>query len=184
VAGLVILAGLAERAPAPVAEIGHRGTAYARPGGSYRCPMGLAPGLRASVFAVVGEADTAIEVGSGDVPVLATPRLLALAEAACAAAIEPQLTAGTTSVGTAASLEHRRASPVGAEIDVEAELTEVDGRRLVFSFIVRHSPPPSGQEAGRDDPSGAEDLVIGAGTLERVVVDREKFLAHALATLS
>jgi len=144
--------------------------------------MGLAPGLRASVFAVVSEADTAIEVGSGDVPVLATPRLLALAEAACVAAIEPQLTAAATSVGTAVSLEHRRASPVGAEIDVEAELTEVDGRRLVFSFIVRHSPPPSGDEAGRGDRSGDdEDLVVGAGTLERVVVDREKFLARALA---
>ena len=134
------------------------------------------------MFAVVSEADTAIEVGSGDVPVLATPRLLALAEAASVAAIEPQLAAGTTSVGTAVSLEHRRASPVGAEIDVEAELTEVDGRRLVFSFIVRHSPSPSGDEAGRGDDSGDdEDLVLGAGTLERVVVDREKFLARALA---
>ena len=137
--------------------------------------MGLAPGLRASVFAVVGEADTAIEMGSGDVPVLATPRLLALAEAACVAAIEPQLAAGTTSVGTAVSLEHRRASPVGAEIDVEAELTEVDGRRLVFSFIVRHSPPGNGGDGG---PDANEDLVVGAGTLERVVVDREKFLAR------
>jgi fluoroacetyl-CoA thioesterase len=140
--------------------------------------MGLAPGLRASVRAVVSEADTAIEVGSGDVPVLATPRLLALAEAASVAAIEPQLAAAATSVGTAVSLEHRRASPVGAEIDVEAELTEVDGRRLVFSFIVRHSPPRSGDEMG---PGDDEDFVVGAGTLERVVVDREKFLARVLA---
>jgi fluoroacetyl-CoA thioesterase len=144
--------------------------------------MGLAPGLRASVRAVVSEADTAIEAGSGDVPVLATPRLLALAEAASVAAIEPQLTAGMTSVGTAVSLEHRRASPVGAEIDVEAELTEVDGRRLVFSFIVRHCPPPSAGEARRGDPGDDEDLVVGAGSLERVVVDREKFLAHARAS--
>jgi fluoroacetyl-CoA thioesterase len=142
--------------------------------------MGLAPGLRASLRAVVGEADTAIEVGSGDVPVLATPRLLALAEAASVAAIEPQLTAGMTSVGTAVSLEHRRASPVGAEIDVEAELTEVDGRRLVFSFIVRHCPSASGAEADRDDRGDDEDLVVGAGSLERVVVDREKFLARVL----
>ena len=141
--------------------------------------------MRASLRAVVAEADTAIEVGSGDVPVLATPRLLALAEAASVAAIEPQLTAGMTSVGTAVSLEHRRASPVGAEIDVEAELTEVDGRRLVFSFIVRHSPSPSGDEAGRGDDSGDdEDLVVGAGSLERVVVDREKFLARALTVPS
>jgi predicted thioesterase len=142
--------------------------------------MELAAGLRASVRIVVGDADTAIEAGSGDVPVLATPRLLALAEAASVAAIEPQLAAGTTSVGTAVSLEHRRASPVGAEIDVEAELTEVAGRRLVFSFIVRHTPPPSGDETG-DGSGDDEDLVVGAGTLERVVVDREKFLARVLA---
>ena len=133
--------------------------------------MELAPGLLAELRIVVSEADTAIAAGSGDVPVLATPRLLALAEAASVAAIEPQLGAEMTSVGTAASLEHRRASPVGAEIVVEAELTEVAGRRLVFSFIVRHSPSEPGAEA-------EEDLVVGAGTLERVVVDREKFLAR------
>ena len=138
--------------------------------------MGLAAGLRASVRAVVGEADTAIEAGSGDVPVLATPRLLALAEAACVAAVEPHLGPGMTSVGTAVSLEHRRASPVGAEIMVEAELTEVDGRRLVFSFIVRQSTPGSG-DPGEGDAE--EDLVVGAGTVERVVVDRDKFLARA-----
>jgi predicted thioesterase len=133
--------------------------------------MELAPGLLAELRIVVSEADTAIAAGSGDVPVLATPRLLALAEAASVAAIEPQLPAELTSVGTAASLEHRRASPVGAEIVIEAELTEVAGRRLVFSFIVRHSPSEPGAEA-------EEDLVVGAGTLERVVVDREKFLAR------
>jgi predicted thioesterase len=137
--------------------------------------MELAPGLRASLRVVVSDADTAIEAGSGDVPALATPRLLALAEAACVAAIEPQLAAGMTSVGTAVSLEHRRASPVGAEVTVESELTEVDGRRLVFSFIARHARP------GPDDGDGSaddEDLVAGAGTLERVVVDRDKFLAR------
>jgi fluoroacetyl-CoA thioesterase len=139
--------------------------------------MALAPGLRASLRVVVSEPDTAAEVGSGDVPVLATPRLLALAEAASVAALGENLAPGMTSVGTAVSLEHRRASPVGAEIDVEAELTEVDGRRLVFSFIVRQSPPQSGrQDAGGDD----EDLVVGAGTVERVMVHREKFLARVL----
>jgi fluoroacetyl-CoA thioesterase len=141
--------------------------------------MELAPGLLAELRVVVSEADTAIAAGSGDVPVLATPRLLALAEAASVAAIEPQLGAEMTSVGTAASLEHRRASPVGAEIVVEAELTEVAGRRLVFSFIVRHSPPGNGGDGG---PDADEDLVVGAGTLERVVVDREKFLARLVSS--
>jgi predicted thioesterase len=137
--------------------------------------MRLAPGLLAELRVVVSEADTAIAAGSGDVPVLATPRLLALAEAASVAAIEPHLAAEMTSVGTAASLEHRRASPVGAEIVVEAELTEVDGRRLVFSFIVRHSRSEPGAGGGAE---AEEDLVVGAGTLERVVVDREKFVAR------
>ncbi len=129
---------------------------------------GLAVGLRATVRATVTEADTAAAMGSGDVPVLATPRLLALAEAAAFAAVAPQLAEGLTSVGTSVSLEHRRASPLGAEIVVEAELTEVDGSRLVFGFIARVD--------GTD-----EDLVLGAGTVERVVLDRVRFMARASA---
>jgi fluoroacetyl-CoA thioesterase len=134
--------------------------------------MGLAAGLRASVRIVVSDGDTAISAGSGDVPVLATPRLLALAEAASVAAVAPQLAPTQTSVGTGVSLEHRRASPVGAEVVVDADLTEVDGRRLVFSFIARQTSPA---RPGTDD--GA-DLVVGAGTVERVVVDRATFLAR------
>ena len=126
---------------------------------------GLSVGLRASVRATVTEADTAEAMGSGDVPVLATPRLLALAEAAASAAVRPQLADGLTSVGTSASVEHRRASPLGAEVVVEAELTEVDGRRLVFGFIAR---------AADTD----EDVVVGAGTVERVVLDRARFIAR------
>ena len=149
--------------------------------------MGVAAGQRASVSAVVSDADTAISAGSGDVPVLATPRLLALAEAASVAAIAPHLPPGMTSVGTSASLEHRRASPVGTEVVVEAELTEIDGRRLMFSFIARESARRAGGAgAGRGagsatgvDEAGGEDLVVGAGTMERVLVDRAAFLARA-----
>jgi fluoroacetyl-CoA thioesterase len=160
--------------------------------------MGVAAGQRASVSVVVADADTAISAGSGDVPVLATPRLLALAEAAAVAAIAPHLAPGMTSVGTSASFEHRRASPVGAEVVVEAELTEVDGRRLMFSFIARESARRAGgagadQGAGSAAGAGAgqgagsagagadggEDLVVGAGTMERVLVDRAAFLARA-----
>ena len=73
------------------------------------------------------------------------------------------------------ALEHRRASPVGAEIEIEAELTELAGRRLAFAFIARHVGPAV---AGRD-PDQDEELVAGAGSVERIVVDREKFLARA-----
>jgi fluoroacetyl-CoA thioesterase len=117
--------------------------------------MGLAVGLRATVRHVVTEADTAIAAGSGDVPVLGTPRLLALAEAACVAALEPHLDPGMTSVGTGVALEHRR--------------------RLVFAFIARHRGP---LDAGRDLDQD-EELVAGAGSVERIVVDRDKFLARA-----
>jgi fluoroacetyl-CoA thioesterase len=148
--------------------------------------MGLAAGLRATVRHVVTEADTAIQAGSGDVPVLATPRLLALAEAACVAALGSHLGEGMTSVGTGVALEHRRASPVGTEIEVEAELTELTGRRLVFGFVARHVRPDAGGPAGRGpgggpaagDPGG-DDLVVGGGTVERIVVDRAAFLTRA-----
>jgi fluoroacetyl-CoA thioesterase len=132
-------------------------------------PTELQVGARATLRTVVTEADTAVAAGSGDVPVLSTPRLLALAEAAAMAAIAPRLAAGQTSVGTAARLEHRRASPVGAELDVEAELTQIDGARLVFMFIAR--------------PADSADEVIGAGTVERVLVDREQFVARAQTPL-
>ena len=138
------------------------------PGAPAAAPA-LPVGLRASVQATVTGADTAVAMGSGDVPVLATPRLLALAEAATVAAVAPHLADGLTTVGTAASLEHRAASPLGAVVVVEAELTEVDGRRLVFDFIAR---------AGDVD----DDVVVGAGTVERVVLDRTRFLARVQAS--
>lgn len=133
--------------------------------------MALAPGLLSFVEIVVADTDTAIAMGSGDVPVLGTPRLLALAEAAAVAAIAPGLEPGLTSVGISAALEHKQPSPVGAQVVVEAELTEVDGRRLVFGFIARQKLPPGSPED--------QDTVVGAGTLERVLVDRDRFVSRA-----
>jgi fluoroacetyl-CoA thioesterase len=145
----------------------------------------LAAGLRATVRAAVTGRDTAEAMGSGNLPVLATPRLLALAEAATVAAVAPQLADGLTTVGTAVRLEHRKASPLGSEIVVEAELTEVDGRRLVFGFIAR---PAGTDAAGTDaDDTDADSIdadstdaavVVGAGTVERVIVDGARFLAR------
>lgn len=133
--------------------------------------MALAPGLVSSVQIVVADTDTAIALGSGDVPVLGTPRLLALAEEASVAAIRPSLESGLTSVGTSAVVEHKRPSPVGAQVVVEAELTEVRGGRLTFGFTARHTRP-----AG---PPDAPDAIVGAGTLERVVVDWNRFVNQA-----
>ncbi|MBB5774530.1 thioesterase family protein [Nonomuraea jabiensis] len=123
--------------------------------------MTLAPGLRAQLLIMVEMSDTAKKVGSGDVPVLATPRLLALAEAATVQAVEKHLAPGETSVGTRVELEHLAASPLGTHVQVGVELTEVDGRRLVFAFEAHD-----------------KHAVVGRGTIERVVVDRAKFLAR------
>ena len=133
--------------------------------------MALAPGLRSFVGITVADTDTATAMGSGDVPVLGTPRLLALAEAATVAAIGPRLEPGQTSVGTSAVLEHKRPSPLGAEVVVEAELTEVDGRRLVFGFTARHKRLPGSP--------GDHGVIVGAGTLERMIVDRDRFVSRA-----
>jgi predicted thioesterase len=125
----------------------------------------LRPGLRATITAEVTEDDTSQALGSGEVPVLGTPRLLALAEAACVAAVAANLERGQTTVGIAASLDHKRASPVGTSLEVEAELTGVEGRKLSFNFIAY-------------GPGEGDDAVIGAGTVERMLVDTERFLAR------
>jgi len=140
-----------------------------RTDGQAESRAGLAVGLRATVTAQVTDDDTAIALGSGDVPVLGTPRLLALAEAASVAAVAPRLEAGQTTVGTAASLEHSRPSLPGTPVEVQAELTEIHGRRLVFAFVAY------GEGTG-------DESVIGGGTVERVLVDKDRFLARAAAS--
>ncbi|WP_250574148.1 thioesterase family protein [Nonomuraea sediminis] len=124
--------------------------------------MTLAPGLNAKLLIMVEREDTAQKIGSGDVPVLATPRLLALAEMTTVQALRPHLEPGTTSVGTRVQLEHLAPSPLGTHVEITTELIEVDGRRLVFAFQARD-----------------RNQVVGRGTIERVLVDRERFLERA-----
>ena len=87
----------------------------------------------------VTDADTAEALGSGSLPVLATPRLLAWCEAATCAEIEPALSDGETSVGTRMQLEHLAASPVGAVVEVTATTAYVDGRLHRFTVAARHT---------------------------------------------
>ncbi len=121
----------------------------------------LKVGLTATVSAVVGDSDTASALGSGDVPVLATPRVVALCEAATVAAIAGHIDSGETSVGTTVELEHRRATPVGQAIVAGARLTGIDGRRLRFEVDAADGRGP-----------------VASGIVERVVVDRERFLGR------
>jgi fluoroacetyl-CoA thioesterase len=108
---------------------------------------------------VVSEADTAATVGSGSLPVLGTPILLAWCEATTCAALD--LPDGSTSVGTRVSLEHLAASPVGAAVSVTATVAYADGRLVRFTVEAR-----SGEK------------LLGTGEVTRVVVDAERFMSR------
>lgn len=115
----------------------------------------------AGVLHEVTEADTAASVGSGDVPVLATPRLIAWLEAATVRAAGPFITTAQTTVGTAVRIEHRRATPVGGRVEISATPpAAADGHRLTF---VVHATDDTGK-------------TVAAGEIDRVIVDRVRFL--------
>ena len=124
--------------------------------------MTIEHGLEASLTRRVTPQDCADALGSGDLRVLGTPRLLAWCEAATVAAVADALGPGQTSVGTRVQLEHSRASAVGAAITVRAQLVHVDGRLLRFDVV-------------------AEDVdaaMVGHAEVTRVVVDQERFLSR------
>lgn len=110
----------------------------------------------------VTETDTAAHVGSGDVPVLATPRLIAWLEAATVQAAAPFTGPGQTTVGTAVRIEHRRATDVGGTVDVTAQPAQPDGRRVTF----------------RVQAVDGAGKVVAEGEIDRVIVDRHKFLSR------
>jgi fluoroacetyl-CoA thioesterase len=124
----------------------------------------LTSGLIGKVRLTVCDADTAQALGSGDVPVLGTPRVIALAEAATVLATARALDSGDTTVGVRVELDHRAPTPVGHRVVAQALLVTVTGRRLVFEVTVRDE----------DD-----DLVVADGRVERIVVDRARFVAKA-----
>ena len=93
---------------------------------------GPAVGMTAHVTLTVTEADTALALGSGDVPVLGTPRVVALMEQAACAAIAGTLASDRTTVGTHIDIKHLAPSFVGAEVEATANLTVVDGKLLHF----------------------------------------------------
>jgi fluoroacetyl-CoA thioesterase len=123
--------------------------------------MTIAPGLIGELTYTVTEADTAAAYGSGIVPVLSTPHLIALMESAAQAAIQPWLDEGNTAVGTRVDMGHLAATPVGMQVRIRAELLEVDRRRLRFRVE-------------------AWDQIekIGEADHERFIVDRARFLAR------
>lgn len=103
---------------------------------------------------------TALQMGSGDMHVLATPTLVALMENAAMNAVAAHLPEGFTTVGGMINTTHIKPSPLGETVQATAVLTEVEGRKLTFSIQAKDS----------------KDDVIGEGTHIRFIVDRERFL--------
>lgn len=124
--------------------------------------MPIQPGQHAEVEHAVTNADTAVALGSGDVPVLGTPAVVALCERAAVAAIADTLEPSQTSVGTSVAIEHLAPTVVGRTVTIRAHLDAVEGRTLTFTV-------------GATDASGE----IARGTHIRVVVDRDRFVSGA-----
>ena len=123
--------------------------------------MSIEIGMTGRAEATVTDRNTALAVGSGDLPVFATPMMAALMEAAAMNAVSASLEAGQGTVGTRLDITHDAATPMGMKVWAEATVTAVDGRRI--SFTVN-----AWDEAGP----------IGGGTHERCVISNERFLAR------
>jgi len=127
----------------------------------------LRPGLIGESRALVGPHNLATTYGSGSIDVFGTPGVVALMERAACAAVASQLPQGQTTVGTHIDVRHIAPTGPGTEVRATAELTGVDGRRLIFRVEAFDQ---------------AEK--IGEGTHERAIVDPARLLARAHAKYS
>ena len=121
-------------------------------------------GIKGVQSVTVTEENTAKKVGSGMLPVFATPAMAALMEKTAALSVAPYLGEGEGTVGISLNIRHLAAPPVGLTVTCESELIEIDRKRLVFSLKV----------------SDGVD-VIGDGTHERFIINNEKFMTKAEA---
>lgn len=117
-------------------------------------------GLKHTSELTVTDAVTAVRMGSGDMPVLATPAMMALMENAAMLAVADELPEGSTTVGGHIASSHLRPSKIGDVVRAVAEVTKVDGRKIEFKVSAY---------------SG--DVLLGEGTHLRFVVDRERFMS-------
>ena len=117
-------------------------------------------GLKHTSELTVTDAVTAIAIGSGDMPVLATPMMMALMENAAMLAVKDKLPEGSTTVGGHIESSHLKPSKVGDKVSITAEVTKVDGKKIEFKVAAY---------------SG--DTLLGEGTHLRFIVDRERFLS-------
>lgn len=117
-------------------------------------------GLKHTSELTVTDAVTAIHVGSGDMPVLATPMMMALMENSAMLAVRDELPEGSTTVGGHMESSHLKPSKVGDVIRAEAEVTKVDGKKIEFKVAAY-----------------AGDMLLGEGTHLRFIVDKEHFMS-------
>ena len=126
--------------------------------------MEIPVGAKGKADMTVTPDKTAAAVGSGSLAVFATPWMCAMMELAACNALAPYYDAGQSSVGTKLDISHDAATPVGMRVCAEAEVVEVDRRRIVFQVTAW-------------DETG----VIGKGKHERFLINTEKFLAKTEA---
>ena len=122
----------------------------------------LEAGIKGTQEVKVTEENTALTMGSGTLKVFATPSMIALMEKTAWQSVAPHLEEGSGTVGTQLNVSQLSATPLGMTVRCESELTEVDGRKLVFKVAAY-------------DNAG----LIGEGTHERFIVKNEKFQAKA-----
>ena len=118
-------------------------------------------GLKHTSEMTVTDPVTAIAVGSGDMPVLATPMMMALMENAAMLAVRDELPQGCTTVGGHIAASPLKPTPVGATVTATATVTHVEGRKIEFK-VEAH----------------CGDTLLGEGTHLRFIVDREKFMSR------
>lgn len=126
----------------------------------------ISEGVKNRIEIIVTEDDTAKSLGSGELMVLATPRMIALMEECAYKSLSPYLEEGSGSVGTMLNVSHISATPVGMKAWAETEVTKVDGRKIVFSV-------KAFDECG----------LIGQGTHERFIIYNEKFTQKTYSKL-
>ncbi len=124
--------------------------------------MELKVGMTYQYSSIATPERSARAMGSGGLPVFATPALVAMMECACYNCVKEAVPEGSTTVGTALNIKHLSATPEGMNITAECELIEIDRRRLTFRVAAF-------DECGK----------IGEGTHERFIVDVEKFMENA-----
>ena len=128
--------------------------------------MSITVGLKGRSDTVVTEHNTANAIGSGLVPVFATPYMIALMENAAANSLLPYLAQDEGTVGTHLDVAHTSATPIGMKVWAETTVTAVEGKKITFEVAAY-------DEAGE----------IGRGTHERFITKPERFLAKAQGKL-